>query len=138
MLELIRRIGTEYGINVLLSSHLLEEVERVAESVLIISDGRAVASGRIADLGSADRAGVQVVLDDRHDAVASYLTSRGASVRIDGRRLFVGPSDRDGDSHDALCDLVRDAVADTGASLRRLQPEVQSLEEIFLAEVGGS
>ncbi len=136
MLELIHRIGTEYGINVLLSSHLLEEVERVAESVLIISDGAAVASGRIADLGSSDRGGVQVVLDDAHDAVAAYLAGRGAAVRIDGRRLFVG-SDSDGD-FDALCDLVRDAVADSGASLRRLQPQVQSLEDIFLAEIEGA
>ena len=137
MLELIHRIGTEYGINVLLSSHLLEEVERVAEHVLIISDGAAVASGRIADLGTTDRGGLVAVLDDRHDEVAALIAAAGGLARVDGRRLLVDPIDSRAESFDRTCDLVRDAVAASGAHLRRLQPEVQSLEEIFLAEIGG-
>ena len=47
MLELIRRIGTEFGIDVLLSSHLLEEVERVCDAVVILRDGVVAASGSI-------------------------------------------------------------------------------------------
>lgn len=137
MLELIHRIGTEYGINVLLSSHLLEEVERVAENVLIISDGIAVASGRIADLGTSDRGGLIVVLDDLQNEVADHIVAAGGQVRVDGRRLFVHPRDDGAEAFDQTCDQVRDAVAATGAQLRRLQPEVQSLEEIFLAEIGG-
>lgn len=137
MLELIHRIGTEYGINVLLSSHLLEEVERIAEHVLIISDGRAVASGRISELGTTDHGGLIAVLDDLHDEVARHIAAAGGLVRVEGRRLFVEPAGDGAESFDRTCDLVRDAVADTGAHLRRLQPEVQSLEEIFLAEIGG-
>ena len=45
MLTLIRRIGTEYGIDVLLSSHLLDEVERVCDAAVILGDGRVLASG---------------------------------------------------------------------------------------------
>ena len=137
MLELIHRIGTEYGINVLLSSHLLEEVERVAEHVLIIPAGTAGASGRIADLGTTDRGGLIAVLDDHHDEVAKHIAAAGGLVRVEGRRLLVQPSGDGVEDFDRTCDLVRDAVAATGAQLRRLQPEVQSLEEIFLAEIGG-
>ena len=43
MLTLIRRVGTEFGIDIVLSSHLLEEVERVCDSAVILSGGRVVA-----------------------------------------------------------------------------------------------
>ena len=39
MLALIRRVGSEFGIDILLSSHLLEEVERVCDSVVILANG---------------------------------------------------------------------------------------------------
>src|SRR5438270_431682 len=53
MLDLIRRIGREFGIDVVLSSHLLEEVERVCDGVVILSGGRAVAgpSAHVYDQG---------------------------------------------------------------------------------------
>ena len=53
MLELIRRFGTEFGIDVLLSSHLLEEVERVCDAVVILGGGLVVANGHLGDLQAA-------------------------------------------------------------------------------------
>ena len=50
MLALIRRIGTEFGIHVLVSSHLLEEVERICDSAVILREGQVVASGPIREL----------------------------------------------------------------------------------------
>jgi len=50
MLRLVRRVADELGIHVLLSSHLLEEVERVADAVIILDGGRTVATGNVAEL----------------------------------------------------------------------------------------
>ena len=130
MLELIRRIGTEFGINVLLSSHLLEEVERIADNVVIISGGKAVASGPIEAL-RAGRGGVLVTVADRACEVAAILEAQGLEVETDGQRLTVG---KDQDPTD-IADQVRDALAETGAPLRRLVPRQQSLEDLFLEEV---
>ena len=50
MLELIRRIGTEFGISVLVTSHLLGELERVCDTVVVIDAGRVVHTGSAAEL----------------------------------------------------------------------------------------
>lgn len=130
MLELIRRIGTEFGINVLLSSHLLEEVERIADNVVIISGGKAVASGPIEALRSG-RGGVLVTVAEGADQLVTVLEAQGLDVEVDGQRLTVG-QDRDPDE---IADQVRDALVQTGAPLRKLVPRQQSLEDLFLEEV---
>ncbi len=127
MLALIRRIGTELGIDILLSSHLLEEVERVCDAAVIIGDGTVLVSARLDDLTGA-RAGMVVEVDDAADAVAAALVARGLEVEADGRRLVVTPGHFDGELHTA----VRDAVAAAGAPLRRLQRRTITLEERFL------
>lgn len=130
MLELIRRIGTDFGINVLLSSHLLEEVERIADNVVIISGGKAVASGPIASLRSG-RGGLVVTVADGAQELADALVDQGLDVDIVGQRLTVG-ADKDPSE---IADVVRDALATTEAPLRRLVPRQQSLEDLFLEEV---
>jgi ABC-2 type transport system ATP-binding protein len=128
MLELIRRIGHEFGISVLLSSHLLEEVERTCDRVLMLSGGRVVASGGIDELRG-DATGLVVELDGDPAAVAAALRSVGCTVGVDRRRMIVEP----GEMVDVeLSRLVRDAVADAGAGIRRLSPRVVTLEDVFL------
>lgn len=133
MLELIRRVGTEYGIDVVLSSHLLEEVERIADNVVIIADGTVAAAGSIDDLQTG-RGGMIVVVTAKQDEVAATLRATGLDVRDDGSRLIVGAEH----GADELADVVRDAIASVGAPLRRLSPMQNSLEDIFLAEVHGA
>lgn len=127
MLGLIRRIGTDFGISVLLSSHLLDEVERVCDSAVILHDGAVAASGSLAELRGTGE-GVILELDAdpaQHALVVDALRAQGADVRDDGARMLVlGGGD--------LFDLVRDAVVDAGAGIRRLQPRTVSLEDVFL------
>ena len=66
MLALIKQISRAYGIDVLLSSHLLEEVERICDHVVALDAGRLIASGPLADLVGTD-AGVAVQLVDVAD-----------------------------------------------------------------------
>ena len=124
MLALIRRVGSEFGIDILLSSHLLEEVERVCDSVVILANGVVGQSGTLSDLESA-ATGVRVELDTDPAPLAAALAARGAEATIEGHILTVT-----GD--DAVVDLVRDLVADLGLGLRRLVPSRTTLEDVFI------
>ncbi len=124
MLALIRRVGSEFGIDILLSSHLLEEVERVCDSVVILANGTVGHSGDLRDLGST-AAGVKVELDSDPQPLAEALVARGAAAVVEGHILTVTGTD------DAT-DLIRDVVADLNLGLRRLEPRRTSLEDVFI------
>ena len=125
MLDLIRRCGTEFGINILLSSHLLEEVERVCDAVVILGGGRVVANGTIDELRGGGQ-GVVVEVDERGAEVAALLRERGLDVHVDNNRVTITSIE------ETALDLVREAVARTGTGLRRLHPRRLTLEEVFL------
>jgi len=127
MLALIRRVGRELGIDILLSSHLLEEVERVCDSVVILANGVVGRSGRLQDMGSVT-AGVTVELDSDPQPLAAALAARGASATIDGRSLTVTGAT----AETAVNDLVRDLVTDLGLGLRRLEARRTTLEDVFI------
>jgi ABC-2 type transport system ATP-binding protein len=129
MLALIRRVGTEFGINVVMSSHLLEEVERVCDDAVILAEGRVVRSGAIAALTGADR-GLLVEVDGQAEALAAALREQGLAVDVEGDRLMVtGPG---GGAADSVHDHVRDALVATGCGVRRLTNQTLSLEDVFL------
>jgi ABC-2 type transport system ATP-binding protein len=125
MLALIRRIGTEFGVNIVVSSHHLEEVERICDAVVIVEGGEVVHAGRLADLRRGSREGLVVEVDERMDELASILSARGFDVTLDGGVLLLGDADE-------LADAVRDAVADLGVGLRRLEPRARTLEDVYL------
>lgn len=123
MLELISRLGG-FGINVLVSSHVLGDIERTCDWVLMLDGGRVLRSGPLSHLIDADTVAVEVIGDT--DAVARHLIAAGATVDAFGPRLFVSTS-----TDDPFC-LVRDALADTGSGMRSLGPKATTLEDVFL------
>jgi len=124
MLALIRRIGGEFGIDIVISSHHLQEAERICDAVVILGDGSVVRAGRLSELrGDSDR--VVVVVDARTDDLAALLRDRGFDVAELGEGVSVA---WDEDVHDA----IRDAVADLGVGLRRLGPERETLEDVYM------
>ena len=132
MLALIRRVGSEFGIDIVMSSHLLEEIERVCDDAVILSAGQVVASGAIAELTGSDR-GLLVEVDERPDEVSRVLRAAGLTVEVDGNLLVVSGSE--GGATDAVHDQVRDALVLTGCGVRRLSNRTLSLEDVYL-EVG--
>jgi ABC-2 type transport system ATP-binding protein len=126
MLALIERIAHEMGIDVLLSSHLLSDVERVADHVAIISGGRVLVQGALRDLMAATP-----VVTVRTYAPAlpliEALRTRGYAVEAGERELHLACND------DADYDAIRDAAADTGSALVYLKRRSLSLEDIYLA-----
>ena len=131
MLALIRRVGHDLGLDVILSSHLLDEVERVSDSVVIIDSGRTLRSGRLDDLrGGLERAELLVEVAGGTDAGAAFLAAlaaRGVDAVDEGSVVVVALED------DAVYDVVRDVLADGGFAVRRLQRRTASLEDVFLA-----
>ena len=132
MLALIRRVGTEFGILVVLSSHLLEEVERTCDSAVILREGAVVAAGPLSELTGRGR-GVLVEVDERPDDVAALVRRAGFDVAVDGLRLTV--VDPGGLGAALAHDATRDALVEAGVGVRRLTDRTVRLEDVFL-EVG--
>ncbi len=137
MLNIIVQVNRNFGIDVMLSSHVLEEVERVCDHVVALAEGKLIAQGSMSELAGAS-GGIEmelVEIDDRPtsiDDVAAQLVAGGAGVRRNGTTLsVVGLSD------DELFDLAANSVARSGARLRRLGQHRRTLDDIFAADGPG-
>ena len=113
----------------LLSSHLLEEVGRVADAVVILDHGKAVASGNVAELQAGDGpVQVMVTLDAPNTKLVTAL--RAARVKFvevgSGRMLLTITTATD-------YDKLRDALAASGAGVRSIQRQRETLEDVFFA-----
>jgi ABC-2 type transport system ATP-binding protein len=129
MLELIRRIGAEFEISVLVTSHLLGELERVSDHVVVLDGGHLLRSQATHDFTRTTQVLSVEVTDQPErrgdDLLAAALVAHGLVVRRDGRLLFVDIED------DATYDLIRDQVADLGLGLIRLQQQRHHMAELF-------
>ena len=124
MLDLIRRIGTEFGMHIVVSSHHLEEVERICDAVVIVEGGTVVREGRLDELRRGPE-GLVVEVDERADELAALLTREGLAATVDGAVVLVS-------GEDGMYEAVRDAVAELGVGLRRLEPRGRTLEDVYL------
>jgi ABC-2 type transport system ATP-binding protein len=121
--ETMRTLG-EQGRTVLVSSHILAEVEQVADTVSIIGHGRLLASGTVAEvIGSTTGGTVKVAVDDL-DAAARTLKAAGLTVRADGNYLLV-------DGAEQPSDLTR-LLAQQELYVSELIPVRADLESVFL------
>jgi ABC-2 type transport system ATP-binding protein len=133
MLALIRRIHHELGIAVMLSSHLLEDVERVCEYVVMLDRGRLVVSGQIDELMSG---GSDIVV--RVDGDQQRFVDRLARANVRARLAELGNDiivSRD-TTDDAVYDIIRDATVELGYPLRLLRARQRSLEDVYIQTVG--
>jgi ABC-2 type transport system ATP-binding protein len=134
--ELIRRLGRDGRTTVLLSSHLLSEIEQVCDSVSILARGRRVASGPVAEVLAARSSGdVRIRVPDPR-AAAAVLT--GAGFRISPAGSSDGTSDGTALLVHAVTapgDLTR-LLAEHGHYLEELSPVAADLESAFLELTG--
>jgi ABC-2 type transport system ATP-binding protein len=124
MLTLIRRIGSDFGISVIVTSHLLGELERVCDGIVVIDGGRLLEHSTTASV-TAETPVVAVEVDGDHAPLAARLGARGIGVREAGRLLHVDITDP------AAYDVVRDAVAELGLGLVRMEQQRHRMTEIF-------
>src|SRR3954453_20529609 len=127
--ELVRRLGHDGSTTVLLSSHLLAEIEQVADSVSIMGRGRCVASGPVREVLAGRSSGdVRVKVPDRAGA-AAVLTAAGFTVSRTEDGLLVSAVRAPGE--------VTRVLAQHGHYLEELTPVAADLESAFLALTAG-
>ena len=124
MLALIRRIGGDFGISIMLSSHLMGDVESTCDRIVVLEGGRVVEDGTVSQL-TQETENLYIEVDDRRDDLLALLRGRGLEAGLDGISIVI--DDVTGDSYDT----VRDAVVESGARLRRMAPQRHRLTEIF-------
>ena len=123
MLRLIGRLRG-FGINALVSSHVLSDIESTCDWILMLDQGRIVRNASLHGMTHAET--VEVQLLGGGDEAEAALTSRGATVRRKGLALEVTVTDAD------PYDVVLEALAESGVGLRLLRPSVTTLEDVYL------
>ena len=124
MLALIRKTHREFGISVLLSSHLMADVERTCDRIIVMQGGRLVHSGDVGQFTQETRT-VFIEVDTNRDVLVDALRRRGVVVTAEGSGLTIeGPDE-------SVYDQVRDALVEAEAPLRRMAPRRRALTELF-------
>lgn len=124
MLDLVRRIGTEFGITVVICSHLLGEIERICDYLVALDGGKLLRADRV-DAMTAGQDELVIEVDDGAPALVELLRSRGIDATRDGRTVVVPLLEP------ATYDLILDAVADLHLALHRLDQRRHRVAELF-------
>jgi ABC-2 type transport system ATP-binding protein len=132
MLALVRDISHGKGMHVVLSSHLLPDIERICDNVIVMREGKVAQQGAIAELRSLG--GTQVIVELRVpspefvDAMAhsgsKVLGQAGSQYRF---TIPNGSSD--------IGQVVFQCARNAGAQVRSFQPAMRSLEDVFMEAV---
>jgi ABC-2 type transport system ATP-binding protein len=129
MLELVRSVSHGKGVNVLVSSHLLPDIERVCDRVVVVLGGRLRASGDINDMKKLDGFPIDVELREASQPFFQEMERLG--VTITGPRLSTYRVLAPGQPAD-IAVLVSEAARRVGAQVRGFTIAERSLEEAFL------
>jgi ABC-2 type transport system ATP-binding protein len=130
MLVLIRDIATRRGMSLILCSHLLHDVERVCDQVIVLNQGQIARQGSIRELTGARRQVFDVRFKGDGAAVLTDLKDLGADWREgdDSVRVFLpeglGP------------ETVFRVAKECGVQVRHLRPGAETLEDVFLRALG--
>jgi ABC-2 type transport system ATP-binding protein len=131
MRQLLSRLNAAEGVTVLVSSHLLSEIEKLVTHLGIINRGRMVFQGTTHDLRRRQRQLESVRIGTTDDARAlAIVSAKIASVRMSERGIVLPPVGRD-----ELAQVNRRLV-ESGVDVHEIRPETMDLETIFMGLVG--
>jgi ABC-2 type transport system ATP-binding protein len=125
MLDLVTRLET-FGINAVISSHVLTDIERTCDWVIMLDGGKVLRSSPLTDLSTTDEVELEVIGDIA--VVAESARRMGATAELIGSVLHLKASNRD------AFEIARDALAEADASVRRLGARRTTLEDVFMGE----
>ena len=130
MLALIHDIATRRQMSLILCSHLLRDVERVCENVIVLNQGQVARAGTIRELTGPRRQTYDVRFKGDATSVLTDLKDLGGDWREgeDGVRLFLP----DGKGPETIFRLAKEC----GVQVRHLRPGAETLEDVFLAALG--
>ncbi|MDG4774809.1 ABC transporter ATP-binding protein [Solwaraspora sp. WMMD792] len=125
MLALVHRIGAEFGISVLVCSHLLGEVERICDSLIAIDGGRLLRSAQLSDMTTASDV-LAIEVSEGTEALAARLAAADLPVSREGQLLLV-PAETGSDVYDRILT----AVVELDLPLHRLDQRRHRVAELF-------
>lgn len=125
MRELIKSLAKERGITILVSSHLLSEIDQMATYVGIISKGRLIFQDKIEILRQHSHNSIKILVNKPKEAWKILLASGIPSV-MEEDKIIISNTD-----NTAIAKIVKALVAN-GISVFRIEEEKNSLEDIFL------
>ena len=132
VLELARDLSRAKGMSLVVSSHLLPDVEAVCDRVMVMGRGRLLVEGRIEDLMRPHDREIEVRVKGDQTAFAARLAASGIASAVEDDR--VRATLPEGTTADAVWEVARGA----GEQVRSLRPRRSTLEEVFLDAVAGA
>ncbi len=131
MLALIQRTGTEFGMSVLVSSHLLGELERISDGFVLIDNGRLVRAERLGAL-TEETATLVVEVDGDASVFAAQLVAVGVTAQPERHRVLVElPSGDDEVALRETYDAVRDTAVAQNVGVLKLERRRGHLKDLF-------
>ncbi len=130
MLRRIQRLAHDHGKTVLISTHILPDVQAVSDAVVILARGKVRVADSLARLNQPQEPAVQVRLLDEPDGFVAELSHAGLAAEAgeNGTLVVRGPEEE-------LAERIWRAARQSGVTIRSLSPTKNSLEEIFLGAV---
>lgn len=137
MLDLIKDIASKREVSIILSSHLMPDVQHVCERIIMVSGGRIVREGTIQELTAREERKYELRVRDNLAGFAAALGAAGFACEEDaetGHLIAEVPAVVPGDGVQAIFEIARA----NNHQIRHFRPARQSLTEVFLRAVGES
>ena len=125
MLDTLFQVVKQGGRSILMSSHMMDDVERVCERMLMIHKGKLIAQGKIEDLKAIDRE-IEISVWGGASRMEEALKDAGMKPRRPGRVMRVVRQD------ETTYDRVLEIAAKQEVQIRRMEDYEPSLEDLFL------
>ncbi|MBK3497326.1 ABC transporter ATP-binding protein [Viridibacillus sp. YIM B01967] len=127
--ELIKSMPKEHGITIIISSHLLSEIDQMATQVGIISQGQMIFQDSLSKLRERSKSKIKLTVN-RAESAWKTLLSHGYTTELMQKNLFIN-----NDSDDQIAKIIK-LLVQNDFSIYRAEEEKKSLEEIFLDLIG--
>ena len=124
MLNLVRRIAREFGISVVLSTHLMQDVERTCDNIILLDSGTVKEASDVASLIEESELIYVEVANNRAEFM-DELANRQIKYALEGNAVAIPDVESSG------FDAIRDALVESEARLVRMGPRQRALIELF-------
>ena len=125
MISTLQNMVNNGNRSVMMASHLMDDVERVCDQMVLLHKGKLAAQGRIEDLKDIDRE-IEIHVWGNASKLEEKMSSIGLEVRREGRIMRVLHEDEDTTSKILSC------AAEVGSQIRRMHEYEASLEDLFI------
>ena len=129
LLNRIRILSQQSGKSVLISTHILPDVQAICDQVLILSKGRVVLNQSLAELNRPTSPTITVRISGNHDSFTDFLRNRNIATSQNNGDLLVASDQPD------ITELIWQAARESGSVVHAITPARNSLEETFMKTV---